>query len=180
MNTTTRTNARQIRRPLIAATTAAIALALVTSAWPPSGRPDASVAAPQHLTDTAAANSGRANLRWAGEHSSRRLRTEAPYTLPLGINNRGHIVGSTFDALEGATAEAHGFLLRDGADGRFTPIDIPGAIIGTNATGINDRGQIVGRYGNPDATTAQPAPDMMPTDTASAIAEAPARDETPP
>jgi uncharacterized membrane protein len=95
---------------------------------------------------------------------------DAPYTIPLGVNSRGRIVGSTFDALEGATTEAHGFLLRDGADGPFTAIDIPGAIIGTNATGINDHDQIVGRYGNPDAATDQSAPDMMPTDTPSAIA----------
>jgi uncharacterized membrane protein len=87
---------------------------------------------------------------------------DSPFTIPLGINTRGHIVGSTFDALEGATTEAHGFLLRHGADGPFTPIDIPGAIVGTNATGINDHGQIVGRYGNPNAMPGQPPPDMAP------------------
>jgi probable HAF family extracellular repeat protein len=104
---------------------------------------------------------------------------DAPYTIPLGINTRGHIVGSTYDALEGATTEAHGFLLSDGADGPFTPIDIPGAIVGTNATGINDRGQIVGRYGNPNPTTNQPTPDMTPTNTMSVIPQAPkTTDET--
>jgi probable HAF family extracellular repeat protein len=98
---------------------------------------------------------------------------DAPYTIPLGINTRGHIVGSTFDALEGATTEAHGFLLRDGADGPFTSIDIPGAIVGTNATGINDHGRIVGRYGNPNPTTDQPIPDMTPTNTMSIMSQAP-------
>jgi hypothetical protein len=70
-------------------------------------------------------------------------------------------VGSTFDALEGATTEAHGFLLRRGAGGPFTPVDIRGAVVGTNATGINDHDQIVGRYGNPNLATAaagQPDP----------------------
>jgi probable HAF family extracellular repeat protein len=104
---------------------------------------------------------------------------DAPYTIPLGINTRGHIVGSIFDALEGATTEAHGFLLRAGADGPFTPIDIPGAIVGTNATGINDHGQIVGRYGNPDPATNQPAPIMTPADTAAAIATTPNTGVTP-
>jgi probable HAF family extracellular repeat protein len=98
---------------------------------------------------------------------------DAPNTVPLGINTRGHIVGSTFDALEGATTEAHGFLLRDGADGPFTSIDIPGAIVGTNATGINDHGRIVGRYGNPNPTTDQPIPDMTPTNTMSIMSQAP-------
>jgi uncharacterized membrane protein len=106
---------------------------------------------------------------------------DAPYTIPLGINTRGHIVGSTFDALEGATTEAHGFLLRRGADGPFTPIDIPGAIVGTNATGINDHGQIVGRYGNPNTMPGQPAPHMAPTDTATITALAPSSSHrTPP
>jgi probable HAF family extracellular repeat protein len=103
---------------------------------------------------------------------------DAPYTIPLGINTHGDIVGSTFDALEGATAEAHGFLLSDGADGPFTPIDISDAIVGTNATGINDRGQIVGRYGNPNATTDQSAPDMTRTNAGAIASQAPEMDDT--
>lgn len=83
---------------------------------------------------------------------------DLPLTVPYGINNRGHIVGTIYDALEGATTEAHGFVLRRGADGPFTPVDIPGAIVGTAATGINDRGQIVGVYGNPDATVGPAEP----------------------
>ena len=47
-------------------------------------------------------------------------------------------------------ADAHGFLLAKGPSGPFTPIDFPGAPR-TVAFGINDRGQIVGTYENPDA-----------------------------
>jgi hypothetical protein len=43
--------------------------------------------------------------------------------------------------------KARGFLLRKGAEGPVNRIDIPGAL-GTGVTGINDRGQMVGRYGN--------------------------------
>jgi probable HAF family extracellular repeat protein len=59
-------------------------------------------------------------------------------TVPIGLNNRGQIVG-TFDRRDGA----HGFL-RD-QRGRFTTIDFPGATR-TEAARINDRGQIVGVY----------------------------------
>jgi hypothetical protein len=53
--------------------------------------------------------------------------------------------------------ELHGFLLAKGPSGPFTPIDFPGAP-NTVAFGINDRGQIVGTYENPDA-----APDAQPS-----------------
>jgi probable HAF family extracellular repeat protein len=75
----------------------------------------------------------------------------APLTFPLAVNNRGQIVG--FSALRFALEEdsdTHGFLLRSGAGGAFTRIDVPGAF-GSGATGINDHGTIVGLYGNPDA-----------------------------
>jgi hypothetical protein len=51
--------------------------------------------------------------------------------------------------------EIHGFLLAKGASGPFTPIDVPGAPA-SGATGINDRGQIVGLYANPAATPTPP------------------------
>ena len=79
-------------------------------------------------------------------------------TFPLGINNRGEIAGYTA-ARFGATedADAHGFVLRKGAGGPVTRIDVPGAL-GTGAMGIDDRGRIVGVYLNPDAApTQQPA-----------------------
>ena len=60
-------------------------------------------------------------------------------TVPFGINNRGVIVGK-FTTADGVD---HGF--RRDARGRFTRIDVPGAK-GTNATKINNRGQIVGVY----------------------------------
>ena len=57
-------------------------------------------------------------------------------TFANGINNRGQIVGGFFD-IHGAV---HGFLLDNGI---FTTFDVPG-----NLRRINDRGQMVGDYGN--------------------------------
>jgi hypothetical protein len=69
-------------------------------------------------------------------------------------------VGSTFSDPNGT--ELHGFLLAKGSSGPFTPIDFPGAP-NTVAFGINDRGQIVGVYENPDAAPdGQPSPMQMP------------------
>jgi uncharacterized membrane protein len=78
-----------------------------------------------------------------------------PLTFPLGINNRGQIVG--FTASSPALTDVHGFLLRRGVKGPFTPIDFPGAP-STLAYDINDRGQIVGGYENTAA-----APDRRPS-----------------
>jgi YD repeat-containing protein len=64
-------------------------------------------------------------------------------TVPIGLNNRGQIVGS-YDRPDGP----HGFM-RD-ERGRFTTIDFPGAQE-TEAARINDRGQIVGIYGQTDS-----------------------------
>jgi probable HAF family extracellular repeat protein len=75
----------------------------------------------------------------------------APLTFPLAVNNRGQIVG--FSALRFALEEdsdTRGFVLRNGAGGPLTRIDVPGAF-GSGATGINDHGTIVGLDGNPDA-----------------------------
>jgi uncharacterized membrane protein len=59
-------------------------------------------------------------------------------TAPLGINDRGQIVGFLVDA----SGLLHGFLLDRGV---FTRIDVPGASQ-TTALGINDRGQLVGDF----------------------------------
>jgi hypothetical protein len=59
----------------------------------------------------------------------------AQFTSPLGINNRGQIVGHV-----GPVGAFHGFLLDNGV---FTQIDFPGAAQSA-ASGINDRGEIVG------------------------------------
>jgi hypothetical protein len=70
----------------------------------------------------------------------------APLTFPLAVNNRGQIVG--FSALRFALEEdsdTHGFVLRNGAGGPLTRIDVPGAF-GSGATGVNDHGTIVGLY----------------------------------
>jgi hypothetical protein len=73
-------------------------------------------------------------------------------TLPLGLNNRSQIVGLTTTApsLDPDDNEIHGFGLANGPGGPFTGIDIPGAS-DTAATGIDDRGRIVGVYENPNA-----------------------------
>ena len=73
------------------------------------------------------------------------------FTIPFGINNRGQIAGiaaSRLPITEGVTA--YGFVLAEGADGPLTRIDFPSAL-GTLATDIDDRGRIVGIYGNPTA-----------------------------
>jgi len=56
----------------------------------------------------------------------------------LGING-GEIVGVYISA----DKVAHGFVL---SDGQFTTIDAPAGATYTNVTGINSRGEIVGRY----------------------------------
>jgi uncharacterized membrane protein len=87
----------------------------------------------------------------------------APLTFPLAVNNRGQIVG--FSALRFALEEdsdTHGFVLRNGADGALTRIDVPGAF-GSGATGINDHGTIVGLCGNPDAAQSPQRAGMPPT-----------------
>jgi hypothetical protein len=74
-------------------------------------------------------------------------------TFPYGINNRGQIAGFTLTGYEEPFQGARGFLLARGARGPFTPVDFPGAprtVVG----GLNDRGQLVGAYENPNATPA--------------------------
>jgi hypothetical protein len=66
----------------------------------------------------------------------------AGLTLPFGINDRGRIVVAT---TRGGLRDVHSYVLRNGVDGPFTPINYPGSI-GTLATGINNAGQIVGIY----------------------------------
>jgi uncharacterized membrane protein len=68
-------------------------------------------------------------------------------TAAFGINDRGRIVGTYIDA----GGRAHGFLrdkdhgaLRE--KGAFTAIDHPDGALATVASGINNRGQIVGQY----------------------------------
>jgi probable HAF family extracellular repeat protein len=81
-------------------------------------------------------------------------------TVPFGINDRGQIVGYTADDLN--QKGARGFLLADGIDGPFTPVDFPGAPKSV-ALGINDGGQIVGLHENPDLTPGRPEPSPPPT-----------------
>jgi uncharacterized membrane protein len=79
----------------------------------------------------------------------------SPLTQPLGINNRGEVVGAYFDADVDPddpyayydTGMLRGFVLRDG---EYTPVDFPGGE-GTKVSAINDHGQMVGYYDTPDA-----------------------------
>jgi uncharacterized membrane protein len=64
-------------------------------------------------------------------------------TFPLDINNRGQIAG--FATSDPDAAEVHGFLFAKGVDRPATQIDVPGAP-STAATGLDDRGRIVGFY----------------------------------
>jgi hypothetical protein len=75
----------------------------------------------------------------------------------VGINNRGQIAGGY---VEDDGESAHGYV-RD-RRGRFTTIDVPRAAW-TLSYDLNDRRQIVGIYGNPDAPPDdQPSPMQMP------------------
>ena len=68
-------------------------------------------------------------------------------TFAIGINASGLISGNYGDAQD----VTHGFLLRHG---RYTTFDDPNAGTafgqGTNANGLNDRGQVVGLYWDPN------------------------------
>jgi hypothetical protein len=60
--------------------------------------------------------------------------------------------------LNNPPSKAHrswGFLLASGANGPLTPVDVPGAPR-TAPAALNDRGQIVGLYENPNAQPAGP------------------------
>ena len=104
------------------------------------------------------------------------MRFDAPRagieTAPNSIDNLGRIVGSCVDDDADATyhgflrdargqiagfilddpvtlAGARGFLLAKGVGGPFTPVDVPGAPRNL-VRGLNDRGQLVGSYENPN------------------------------
>jgi probable HAF family extracellular repeat protein len=112
------------------------------------------------IDPTGLATSARGFLLSAGVYH-KFAAPRVPFTAPKSLNNRGQIVG--FTAVDAVLTDAHGFLLAKGAKGPFTPIDVPGAPR-TIASGINDLGQIIGRYENPDvapSVAGQEAPDGM-------------------
>jgi uncharacterized membrane protein len=97
---------------------------------------------------------------------SRYTSIDAPgvtYTIPFGVSNRGQIAGLTAAALPlTAASDAHGFVLRDGTGGPFTPVDVPGAVFGTAVFDINNTGALVGVYANPNAASSPPPARAMP------------------
>ncbi|MBO0682405.1 MAG: hypothetical protein J2P45_04535 [Candidatus Dormibacteraeota bacterium] len=76
----------------------------------------------------------------------------APFTFPFGVNDQGQIAGFTERTLP--LGDVHGFVLRDGAGGPFTPVDVPGAVLGTLVGDINNDGVVVGLYRTPAPGTA--------------------------
>jgi hypothetical protein len=72
--------------------------------------------------------------------------------LPLDLNDRGQVLTS---ASTDGGATFHGYLLRNGIRGPYTTIDFPGAPA-TLAIGLNNGGDIVGAYQNPDVAPAAP------------------------
>lgn len=90
----------------------------------------------------------------------------ATATIPYDVNDRGQIAVSAFTpTADDPFAGARGFVLRDGIEGPFTEVRFPGAPR-TFATGIDDRGRIVGLYEKPNyqssTATPRPQPDRMP------------------
>jgi uncharacterized membrane protein len=83
------------------------------------------------------------------------------YQFGYGINDRGQVAGFVVDELPlTETSSPRGFVLRRGAGGPVTFVDVPGAT-GTGAFDINDTGAIVGQYGvgrSSDATSTATAP----------------------
>jgi hypothetical protein len=71
-------------------------------------------------------------------------------TLTSAVNDHGQlIVGSLAPTAREPFAGARGFMLRRGVGGPFEEVRFPGAAR-TIATGIDDRGRIIGTYENPD------------------------------
>jgi probable HAF family extracellular repeat protein len=114
----------------------------------PSPDPGASSPAPGFLLEEG---------RYTPVAIPRRLAATAPWGIaPTGINDRRQVVGEYVDD----RLVSRGFLLDK--HGRFTRIDVPGAL-GTNAAKINNRGQIVGVYSDTSRDLGD-RPDSDPTD----------------
>jgi hypothetical protein len=122
---------------------------------PPPSAPRGQAAAPRPRSAAAPRSPCSCSGRAASPGSTRPAPSAT--TTSSKINNRGQIVGATCTS---PCQQTHGFLLRDGASGPFTPIDVPGGA-GHRATGINDAGTIVGNYTNPMARPVRNQPTLM-------------------
>lgn len=76
-----------------------------------------------------------------GEYTAPGPVANSSFSIALGINNKGQIVGIYLDFGTGEQL-ANGYLLEDGI---YYDIDVPGAA-STSLTGINDSGDIVGYF----------------------------------
>jgi probable HAF family extracellular repeat protein len=125
MTSIQRTDVRRRARSLVAA--AVVALGMLVAA--PSGAVNAQDSGQPALIGYVLTHGRAQTVAFPG----------AADTEPIGINDRGEIVGKFNDA----TGRDHGFLRT--RRGRYMRIDVPGAV-GTEAWKINNRGQIVGTY----------------------------------
>ena len=127
--------------PLVASVGAAVLAVSGTAAGSPAFAPNAVRAGD---TDLDATTTPRSYLPGFVFEKGRYRAFDSPDPsigpFPSGINNRGEITG------EYLRPDGESGLLRD-RRGRISSFDVPGAA-GTEAVRINDRGQIVGEYGN--------------------------------
>ena len=141
------------RRRLRLAVTAAVVLATLTIGTTAAAAPLLAQAAPRPAAGADAAAGPRSLtpgfLLDRGRYTTLEVPGATVETAPLGINNRGQIVGTA----RGGGQPDRGFL-RD-PHGRITIIRVPGAR-STTAQKLNDRGQLTGYY---STTTDDPRED---------------------
>jgi uncharacterized membrane protein len=95
----------------------------------------------------------------------------ATQTLPSAINDHGQVVVSSLaPTADDPLAGARRFVLRKGVDGPFEEVRFPGAPR-TIATGIDDRGRIIGIYETPNFEPDVAGARVQPADLASELPE---------
>jgi hypothetical protein len=141
MASTARTNLRRGLRLALAGAVVLTALSAATATAAPTTMGEHADVRPRSLTPGFLLDRGR--------YTTLEVPGATVETAPLGINNRGQIVGGA----RGGGVPDRGFL-RD-ARGRYRTFRFPGAR-STLAQKLNDRGQITGAYNNPNAAPSPP------------------------